>query len=66
MLKQIEIQGKKFELKSLDGRLWCSSLVDCLYAKREKERIEESLKLNAKHQAILSALVYPDSSDLPY
>ena len=43
-IKQVEIAGRRIELHSLDGRVWCSKVADVLTMKRKKEELEKKIK----------------------
>lgn len=49
MLKQITLYGQRIELHSLDGKTWCSSVVEVIAMKRRKNEIEKHLKTIASH-----------------
>lgn len=48
MLKQVMVHGQRFELKSTDGSLWCSSPADLVNIKRRREAISEEIKKSAQ------------------
>ena len=56
MLKEIEINGQSFLLKSRDGRLWCTDMADILLAKRQRVIKDRAFKASVRERNMLNVL----------
>jgi len=62
MLRQIQVKGQVFELRSLDGRLWASSPKYLIQFKRRREAFYRAIKLTPEARQRVMNLQIGDES----